>query len=492
MKNPEKLSFPESEFMNYKIILHTLGWVLNLEAAAMTLPLICSLIYGESNTLTFIICIGLCLLIGLPLTVRTPKKKTMYAREGFITVTISWMVMSFVGALPFYISGTIPGFIDALFETVSGFTTTGASILNDVEILPKSIIFWRSFTHWIGGMGVLVFLVAILPLSGGNNLYLIKAESTGPAVSKLVPKVRKTAKILYLMYIGLTATEIILLLLGNCDLFTALTLSFGTAGTGGFGILNSSIASYSPYIQWVITIFMILFGIDFSIFYLVLLGKLKDVLHSEELRTYLFVILSAIALITANCFHIYENIAETIRYASFQVASIITTTGYSTVNYDIWPEFSKVILLFLMFIGACAGSTGGGIKVSRIIILFKSISKELVTAIHPNSTKKIYLNKRPVAHEVVRAVNVYMAAYILIYAVSLLLISLDAMNFTTNFTAVAATLNNIGPGFDVVGPAGNYMNYSGFSKIIFIFDMLIGRLEIFPFLVFFSKFSWRK
>lgn len=478
--------------MNYKIVLHTLGWVLNLEAAAMVLPLICSLIYKEQHSLVFLLCIALCLVIGIPLTVKTPKKKTMYAREGFVIVTLSWITISLFGALPFYISQSIPNFIDALFETVSGFTTTGASILTDVEALPKSMLFWRSFSHWIGGMGVLVFLVAILPLSGGNNLYLIKAESTGPAVSKLVPKVRKTAKILYLMYIGLTAIEIILLLLGNCDLFTALTLSFGTAGTGGFGVLNSSIASYSPYIQWVITIFMILFGIDFSIFYLVLLGKLKDVLHSEELRTYLFVILSAIALITANCFHIYENIAETIRYASFQVASIITTTGYSTVDYNSWPEFSKVILVFLMFIGACAGSTGGGIKVSRIIILFKSISKELVTAIHPNSTKKIYLNKRPVEHTVVRAVNVYMAAYIAIFAVSLLLVSLENIDFTTHFTAVAATLNNIGPGLAEVGPAGNFAGFSGFSKVIFIFDMLIGRLEIFPFLVFFTSSAWKK
>ena len=478
--------------MNYKIILHTLGWVLNVEAAAMVLPLICSVIYKEPYSAVFLICIAICLLIGLPLTLKSPKKKTMYAREGFVTVTLSWLVMSFMGALPFYISGTIPNFIDALFETVSGFTTTGASILSDVEVLPKCILFWRSFTHWIGGMGVLVFLVAILPLSGGNNLYLIKAESTGPAVSKLVPKVKTTAKILYLMYIMLTIIEILLLLIGDCNLFEALTLSFGTAGTGGFGVLNSSIGSYTPYTQWVITIFMILFGIDFSIFYLILLGKIKDVFKAEELRVYIGIIITAVVLITLNCFHIYERIEDTIRHAAFQVGSIMTTTGYSTVNYEIWPEFSKVILLFLMFIGACAGSTGGGIKVSRIIILFKSISKELVTAIHPNSTKKIYLNKRPVAHEVVRAVNVYMAAYILIFAVSLLLISLDAKTFTTNFTSVAATLNNIGPGFAEVGPACNFSSFTGFSKIVFIFDMLIGRLEIFPFLVFFTSSAWKK
>ncbi|MBO5061002.1 MAG: TrkH family potassium uptake protein [Clostridia bacterium] len=478
--------------MNYKIIMHTLGWVLNIEAAAMLLPLICAAVYGEPYVLLFAFCILLCLIFGLPLTIKAPKKKSMYAREGFIAVALSWIVLSIFGALPFYISGFIPSFIDALFETVSGFTTTGASILTDVEALPKSLLFWRSFTHWIGGMGVLVFLVAILPLSGGNNLYLIKAESPGPAVSKLVPKVKSTAKILYQMYLVMTLIEIALLLLGGVTLFDALTLSFGTAGTGGFGILNSSIADYSPYVQVVITIFMILFGIDFSLYYLLLLRKVKDVLHSDELRAYLGIILCSIAVIVINCRGLFSTLSETIRHAAFQVGSIITTTGYSTTDFDKWPELSKTILVTLMFIGACAGSTGGGIKVSRIIIFVKSIFKELITAVHPNSVRKITLNKRPVEHEVVRVVNVYMAAYIMIFVTSILIISIDNFDFTTNFTAIAATLNNIGPGLNAVGPTQNFSIYSPLSTLVFIADMLIGRLEIFPLLLLFTPPAWRK
>ncbi len=478
--------------MNYRIIFNTLGWVLNFEAAALLLPLICAAVYGEPYVLLFAFCIALCLAIGLPLTIRTPKKRTMYSREGFITVALSWIFMSIFGALPFFLSGFIPSFIDALFETVSGFTTTGASILTDIEALPKSLLFWRSFTHWIGGMGVLVLLVALLPLSGGNNLYLIKAESPGPSVSKLVPKVKSTAKILYKLYICLTLLEIVLLLAGGLDLFSALTLSFGTAGTGGFGILNSGCADYSPYVQIVITVFMILFGIDFSFYYLLLLRKFKAVLHSEEVRTYLGIVLLAIGVITLNCFGLFESIWDTLRHVAFQVAAIITTTGYSTADFDKWPELSKTILVTLMFVGACAGSTGGGIKVSRIIIFVKSIFKELATAVHPNSTRKIALNSRPVEHEVVRVVNVYMAAYIVIFVSSLLLISLNNFDFTTNFTSVAATLNNIGPGLAAVGPTQNFSAFSVLSKIVFIADMLIGRLEIFPLLVLFSPAAWRK
>lgn len=478
--------------MNYKIILHTLGWVLNIEAAAMLLPLICAAAYGEPYIPLFAICIALCLFFGIILTARSPKKKTMYAREGFIAVALSWIVLSIFGALPFYFSGFIPNFVDALFETVSGFTTTGASILTDVEALPKCLIFWRSFTHWIGGMGVLVFLVAILPLAGGNNLYLIKAESPGPSVSKLVPKVRSTAKILYEMYLALTLIMIILMLFGGLNMFDALTLSFGTAGTGGFAILNSGCADYTPYVQVVITVFMILFGIDFSLYYLLLLRKFREVIRSDELRTYLGIVFASIAVITFNCRGLFGSISEALRHAAFQVGSIITTTGYATTDFDKWPELSKTILVMLMFVGACAGSTGGGIKVSRIIILVKSIFKELVTAVHPNSTRKISLNGRPVEHEVVRIVNVYMAAYIMIFVASLLIISLNNFNFTTNFTAVAATLNNIGPGLDAVGPTQNFSAFSQLSKVIFIADMLIGRLEIFPLLVLFSPSIWQK
>ena len=378
--------------MNYRIILNTLGWVLNIEAACMLLPLLCAVIYSESMSYVFIISIIICLLAGVLLTIRSPKNKTMYAREGFVIVALSWITMSIFGALPFYISGHIKTFGDALFETVSGFTTTGASILPDVEILPKSLLFWRSFTHWIGCMGVLVFLVALLPLSGGYNMHLIRAESPGPSVSKLVPKVGYTAKILYGIYIALTLVQILLLLLGGMDLFSAITLSFGTAGTGGFGILNSGAADYTSYQQTIITVFMILFGVDFSVYYMILLRKFKDAFRSEEVKCYFGIIFVAIVLICINSFGEFKNSFDAIKHSAFQVASVITTTGYSTMDFDKWPEFSKTILLALMFIGACAGSTGGGIKVSRIIILMKSLVKEIKIAAHPRSVHKISMN----------------------------------------------------------------------------------------------------
>lgn len=478
--------------MNYKIILNTLGWVLNIEAAAMLLPLICAAIYKEECIITFALCIVLCFIFGFSLTLKSPKKKSMYSREGFISVALSWIVLSIFGALPFFLSGYVPSFIDALFETVSGFTTTGSSILSDVDSLPKSLIFWRSFTHWIGGMGVLVFLVALLPLSGGSNFHLIKAESPGPSVSKLVPKVRSTAKILYQMYLVMTVIEIVLLLFGGLSLFEALTLSFGTAGTGGFAIANSGCADYTPYVQNVITVFMILFGIDFSLYYLLLLGKVRDVVRSDEVKAYLGIITSAIVIITINCRDLFASVWDTLRHAAFQVGSIITTTGYATTDFNLWPELSKCILVLLMFIGACAGSTGGGIKVSRIIILCKTIFKELTLVIHPNSTRKITMNGRPVEHNVVRGINVYMAAYLAIFAVSLLVVSIDSFDFTTNFTAIASTLNNIGPGLNGVGPMSNFSAYSGLSKLVMVADMLIGRLEIFPMLVLFFPATWRK
>lgn len=478
--------------MNYRVILHTLGWVLNIEAAAMVLPLVCSLLYGEMPMAKiFLLCIALCLVIGVALTIKPLKKKSMYAKEGFICVALSWIVLSIFGALPFIFSGTA-SVVDSLFETVSGFSTTGASILSDVEILPKGLIFWRSFTHWLGGMGVLVFLVAILPLAGGNNLHLIKAESPGPSVSKLVPKVRSTAKILYLMYLVLTGIQVIFLLCGGLDLFESLTLSFGTAGTGGFGILNSGCADYSPYIQIVITVFMILFGINFSLYYLLLLGKIRDVLRSEELKAYLGFILVAIVIIVLNCKDMYESIGDAIRHTAFQVGAVITTTGFSTTDFDLWPSLSKTIMVLLMFSGAMAGSTGGGIKVSRILILLKTIKKEIFSTVHPNATRKVTIDQRPVEHQVVRGVNVYMAAYVIIFAISVLLISIDNFDPTTNFTAVLSAINNIGPGLAEVGPTRNFSIFSDFSTLILTADMLIGRLEIFPFLVLFAPSTWRK
>ena len=478
--------------MNYKRIFHTLGLVLCCEAGCMLLPLICAIIYKETVWSDFFVCIALCLAAGIILAMQNSKNKEIYAKEGFIIVALSWIIMSVFGAMPFVISGAIPNFIHALFETVSGFTTTGATILSDVEVLPKSLLFWRSFTHWIGGMGVLVFLVALLPMSGGNNLHLMRAESTGPSVNKLVPKVKSSAKILYGIYIGMTLILVILLLAGGMSLFDALTHAFGTAGTGGFGIKNSGLSDYSPYIQVIITIFMALFGIDFSVYFIILMRKFKLLLRADEVKTYIGIILISTALICLNCYSVFGNIWTSLRHSAFQVSSIITTTGFATVDFDKWPELSKAILVLLMFVGACSGSTGGGIKVSRIVIFCKSIGKEIMYAAHPKSVKKTMMNGRIIEHETIRVINVYMAAYLVIFVASVLLISIDNFDFTTNFTAIAATLNNIGPGLAKVGPAANFSIYSPFSLIVMTFDMLIGRLEIFPMLVLFSKYTWKK
>ena len=480
--------------MNYKMIINILGWVLIIEAIGMLIPLVCALCYGElTETYIFLISIAICLALGFLITRKSPRHKSFFAKEGFVTVALSWIVMSLFGSLPFVISGFIPNPFDAFFETVSGFTTTGASILTDVEILPKSLIMWRSLTHWIGGMGVLVFLMAILPLSGSSNLFLLRAESPGPSVNKLVPKVRSTAMILYGIYIAMTFIEILLLLGGGLSLFDSLTLSFGTAGTGGFAILNSGLNSYSPYVQYVIAIFMVLFGIDFGLYYILFLKEAKSsILKSGELRCYLAIIASAVTLILINCRGVFATFEEAFRNVFFTVASIITSTGYGTADYNLWPDFSKSIIVLLMFIGACAGSTGGGIKVSRIMILFKSIIKEIRTCAHPRNTIKIKMNGRIVEHETVRGVNVFIAAFACIFVAAMLVISLDNFGFTTNFTAVLATMNNIGPGLDMVGPTGNYAAFSNLSKLVMSFCMLVGRLEIFPMLILFSPYTWRK
>ncbi len=478
--------------MNYRMILNILGWVLKFEAAVMLLPLSCSLIYMEKTAICFVICILICFLFGMLLTKIKPKTKTMFSKEGFTTVALSWIVISIFGALPFVISSSIPNFVDALFETVSGFTTTGASILSDVESLPKGILFWRSFTHWIGGMGVLVFLVAILPLSGGNNMYLLKAESPGPSVSKLVPKIRSTAKILYSIYSVMTLVEIIILLFGGMDLFEAMTISFGTAGTGGFAVRNSSLADYSSFIQNTVTTFMILFGVNFSLYYLILVKKFKEAFQSEEFRTYILIIVVATLMICLNSYPLFDDLGNALKHSAFQVASIMTTTGFATDDFNRWPEFSKGILVILMMIGACAGSTGGGIKVSRLIIALKTVAKELILTAHPKSTRKITLDRRVVEHETIRSINVFIMAYAFIFVVSTLIIAIDDFNFTTNFTAVAATINNIGPGLEAVGPVENFNGFSYLSKVVLTFDMLIGRLEIFPMLMLFSPYTWKK
>ena len=451
----------------------------------MFLPGITAVIYGETSGFAFLITIIICLALGIPLTWKKPSKKAFYTKEGFVTVALSWIVLSIMGALPFIFSGSIPNPVDAIFETVSGFTTTGASILADVEILPHCVLIWRSFTHWIGGMGVLVFIIAIVPLSGGSNINLMRAESPGPSVGKLVPKVRHTARILYIIYFGLTLLEFIILVMAKMPVFDAVNTSFATAGTGGFGIKNDSIGSYSVAIQWIVTIFMILFGVNFNAYYLLFFGSIKKALSMEEVRVYFGIILAAITAITINIYSMCSGVWDAITKSAFQVGSIITTTGFSTTDFNLWPQTSKTILVLLMFVGACAGSTGGGIKVSRFVILIKTIIKELNSYIHPRSVKKIKVEGKPVEHEVIRSVNVYMITFILTFVVSVFLVSLEGKDLTTNFTAVAATINNIGPGLELAGPTHNFGHFGILSKIVIVFDMLAGRLELFPMLLLF-------
>lgn len=478
--------------MNRSVIRFILGNILKIEGILMALPCIIALIYGEKEGFSYLIVGLISTILGFIITSKKPKQFIIYLKDGCIATSLSWILMSIVGALPFVMTREIPSFTDALFETISGFTTTGASILSDVEALSFCSLTWRSFTHWIGGMGVLVFLIAIIPLSGGFNINLMRAESPGPSVGKLVPKVRYTARLLYIIYFGMTLIEFLLLILGKMSAFDAMNTTFGTAGTGGFGIKNSSIGEYSSYIQWIVTIFMILFGVNFNAYYLVIFGKLRKALCIEEVRCYFFIICSSILIICFNIVDTCKNIGEAFRLASFQVASIITTTGFSTTDYELWPQASKTILVLLMFIGACAGSTGGGIKVSRFVILVKTMFKELGSYIHPRSVKKIKIDGKPVEHEVIRSTNVYMITFVLIFALSVLLISFEEKDLTTNFTAVAATINNIGPGLELVGPTQNFGHFSIFSKYVLMFDMLAGRLELFPLMLLFHPTVWKE
>lgn len=478
--------------MNYSIVFYIIGWILNLEAAFMSLGCITALIYGEKAGWSFVVSILLCLVIGLPLTVRKPSSHIFYLRESFVSTALGWIALSCMGALPFLFSGVLHNPVDALFETVSGFTTTGSSIFTDVEVLPRCILFWRSFTHWIGGMGVLVFLLILPPLAVGGRMNLMKAESPGPSVSRLVPKVQATAKILYILYVIMTLVEIVLLLAGGMPLFDSLTITFGTAGTGGFGIKNDSCAGYTTYQQVVITIFMILFGVNFNFYFLLAVKKGRQALQSEEVRAYLLIILAAILLIAVNIRGYFSHFGQAVQQSAFQVGSIITTTGYATTDFNLWPEFSRTILVMLMFVGACAGSTGGGIKVYRLLIMVKTVKKELRQLLHPRSIKKIQIDGKAVEHEVVRSTNVFLIVYLLIFIFSILLVSLDNKDLITNFTAVAATLNNIGPGLGDVGPLGNFSGFSNFSKLVMTFDMLAGRLELFPLLLLFMRSTWKK
>lgn len=478
--------------MNIGMILYFLGWVLGIEGVLMILPCVIAVIFRESSGFYFL-AVGLVIgIAGLLLIRRKPKDTVFYAKEGFVSVALSWIVLSFFGALPFYLSREIPVFEDALFEVISGFTTTGASILAEVEPLSRCMLMWRSFTHWIGGMGVLVFILAVLPLAGGYNIHIMRAESPGPSVGKLVPKVKATAKILYVIYFSMTVVQILILLCSGMPWFDSIAMSFGTAGTGGFGILNDSCGSYTTFQQAVFTIFMILFGVNFNVYYLFLIKKPKDALRCEEMRVYVGIILASILFIAWNIRGLFPNILQALHHSAFQVASIITTTGYSTVDFDVWPGFSKTILVCLMFVGACAGSTGGGIKVSRIAIAVKTVRKELSSLIHPRSIKVLKYEGKVIEHTVLRSINTYLITYMLIFVLSVLLISLDNLDTTTNFTAVAATLNNIGPGLNQVGPTCNFGLMSPFSKYVLMFDMLAGRLELFPMLLLFSPRTWMK
>lgn len=480
--------------MNYRLICYIIGWILKFESLFLILPALVGMIYREFREAVIYLAVALvCFIVGQFLTSKGTKKSPLYPREGFVSVSLGWIILSIFGALPFVFTKEIPSFTDALFETISGFTTTGASILSNVEALSHTSIFWRSFTHWIGGMGVFVFVMAILPMMGGTTMNLMKAESPGPSVGKFVPRVKETAKILYQIYLAMTVLEIIILLLCKMPLFDTLCTTFGSVGTGGFGIKNDSMAGYSPAIQNVVTVFMILSGINYTFYFCLLSKNFKDAFSIEEVRVYLLVILASAGLICINTFEQYgRSLGTALRHAFFQVGSIITTTGYATTDFDTWPQMSKVILVMLMFIGACAGSTGGGIKVSRITILIKTIGKELSILVHPRLVKKIKMDRHVVAHEVIRSTNVFIAVYFIIYFISLLLISVDNFDFTTNFTAVAATLNNIGPGLEMVGPTQNFGLYSVFSKYVLMFDMLAGRLELFPMLILFHPSCWKK
>ena len=458
----------------------------------MVLPTAVALIYRESEVWCFLATMAVCLMVGMLLVRRKPKNQIFYVAESFVAVSLSWVLLSVMGAVPFVLSGYIPNPIDALFETVSGFTTTGASILSSVEQLPKCLLFWRSFTHWIGGMGVLVFLLSVLPMVGGSHMNLMKAESPGPIVSRLVPKVQMTAKLLYQIYLGMTILEAVILILGKMPIFDAITITVGTAGTGGFAIRNDSLASYTAFQKNVVTVFMILFGVNFNFYFFLLMRKIGQAFKMQEVRAYFLIIASAVGIITVNTVSLCGNALQAFQDAAFQVGSVITTTGYATVDFDKWPQLSRTVMVLLMFIGACAGSTGGGIKVSRVLILLKSVKKELKQYLHPSAVEKIKMDGKIVEHEVVRSTNVFMVAYVLIFTVSVLLISLDEYDLVTNFTAVTATFNNIGPGLALVGPTGNFGFFSNFSKVVLIFDMLAGRLEIFPVLLLFSRETWKR
>lgn len=481
--------------MNYEMVVYVLLNIAKIEGLLMTIPGIVSLIYGEYNTAKIILTIAILLAaFGFIFTLKKPRRIDIFAKDGLFIVGIAWITFSLLGALPFYFTGSINSYVNAVFETVSGFTTTGSTILTDIESLPNGILFWRSFTHWIGGMGVLVFVLAIIPLAGSKSMNIMKAEVPGPTVDKLVPKTKQTAKILYFIYVGLTILQVIFLVAGKMTLFDSILTSFSTAGTGGFSNKNNSIAYYdSAYIDGVVTVFMILFGINFNLFYLALLKKFRRIFKSEELRIYIAIIAVSTLLITFNIREMYPSFLNAFRYASFQVATIITTTGFMTADFNMWPMFSKAILLLLMIVGACAGSTGGGLKVSRVLIMVKHIKCEIKRLLHPRAMVSVKIDKKTVETSVISSVLAYLLVYFSLIVISFLLISINEFDFETSLTSVITCINNVGPGLGaIVGPTGNFSSFSDLSKIILSFDMLLGRLEIFPILLLFSPRMYKR
>lgn len=482
--------------MNYRMIIRLLGTILRIVAVLMLPALLISVFQGESRAVYgFAITLGVIAVLSVLCLFAKPKRNTMYAREGYAVVGVAWILLSILGALPFYFSGAIPSFIDCLFETASGFTTTGASILTDVEAMPMGLLFWRSFTHWLGGMGVLVFMLAITPMAAGSgeSLHIMRAESPGPQVSKLVPRTLKTAQILYTIYIGMTVLQIILMLLGGMPVFDSVITAFGTAGTGGFGIKADSMAGYSPYLQWVVAIFMALFGVNFAVYYLLLIKEVKKALFNEELRFYLGLMLLSATVIFLNIMPMFPgNAGDAIRHAFFQISSIMTTTGFATTDFNAWPEASRAILVMLMLVGASAGSTGGGIKCARILILLKSLRLQIRKMLHPNVVHLVRMDGETVEPETVNNALAFLVAYCAIAIGSILIVSFDGFSFETNLTSVFACLNNIGPGLGLVGPMGSYAGLSNLSKLVLTLDMLIGRLEIFPILILCVPSVWKR
>ncbi len=478
--------------MNKKMVAFFVGSVLRIEAILMVLPTVVALLFREEEWIYIAAAALLCAVFGYGLSFRRPKNMSFYTREGIVAVGLSWLFMSVFGAIPLWHAVPHIGFTDALFETISGFTTTGASILTEVESLPKGLLFWRSFTHWVGGMGILVFVLAILPGAGGENIYLMRAESPGPSVGKFVPKVKSTAKILYLIYLAITVTEMIVLACTGMSLYDACVITFGTVGTGGFAVTNNGCMAYTPLQQGVITFFMVVCGANFNVYFLLVARKFKEAFKSEEVIAYLSIYAASVVMVAINIRNVFPTFREAVHHSLFNVASVMTTTGFATADFDKWPNFSKTLMLLVMFIGACAGSTAGGIKVSRVVIGFKTIRKELEHLVHPRSVKILKFEGKPIEHSVLRGINVYFLTYITIFTVSVLLVAFDGKDFTTTVTSVIATFNNIGPGLEMVGPTGNYSQFSAFAKYVLMFDMLAGRLELFPMLLIFMPMTWRR